>query len=403
MSMKKIIAATLSAVFVCAALTVSATGCGKTAYYIYTNISSDEFTVAASDFKVAQIFGESGSLPAGGSAENADALTSEAQTFYSMGTEARLVVSADFSNCAVLKRYNDLCGEIESLLTSIELSLSSNAPSVADSASQSACIYAFNQAPAGATVELDKTAYEVLSTAKYIYELTDGYYNPAVYYSVCEYGFSESDGSVTEGLPSDGDIEKYRELSTHFSEVKLFEYEGRYYAVKPEATASVGGGEYALKIDLGGIGKGYAVDKVNALLDGYGFSYGYFNFGSSSIALKSHYKNGAYSLGLTNPRFDVYGDVYITMNVADACLSTSGDYEQYYEIDGVRYCHIIDPTTGKPVQTGIMTATVIGGSAAEDDALTTAVMAMGRDRAIEFINSELSDRYVVFTYDPKTI
>jgi thiamine biosynthesis lipoprotein len=81
------------------------------------------------------------------------------------------------------------------------------------------------------------------------------------------------------------------------------------------------------------------------------------------------------------------------------CISTSGDYEQYYIIDDVRYCHIIDPTTGKPVQTGIMTATIIGGSAAEDDALTTAIMTMGKDKAIEFINTKLSDRYVAFTYN----
>lgn len=399
MNMKKIIAALLSAVFACVTLAVCATGCNKTTYSIYTNIPSDEFTVTAADFKVEQVFGESGPLPSADGAENADGITSKTQTFYAMDTEASLVVSADFSDNDVLTRYYDLCEDISGLLIDIELSLSSNSKSVTRPDLQSTYIYAFNRAPAGATVELDKTAYEVLSTAKYIYDLTGGYYNPAVYYCVYEYGFLELYGFMTEeNLPSDGDIEKYRELSTSFAEVELFEEEGIYYAVKPQATVIVDGEECALKIDLGGIGKGYAVDKVNALLDEYGFEYGYFNFGSSSITVRSHYKNGAYSIGFTNPRPAVFGDIYVKMNLGGVCLSTSGDYEQYYEIDGVRYCHIIDPTTGRPVQTGIMTATVIGGSAAEDDALTTAIMAMGRDRAIEFINSKLSDRYVIFTY-----
>ena len=62
----------------------------------------------------------------------------------------------------------------------------------------------------------------------------------------------------------------------------------------------------------------------------------------------------------------------------------------------MRYCHVIDPTTGKPVNKGIMSVTIIGGSAGSADALTTAVMAMGREKALQFIESKLTDRKVVF-------
>jgi thiamine biosynthesis lipoprotein len=138
---------------------------------------------------------------------------------------------------------------------------------------------------------------------------------------------------------------------------------------------------------------------VNDLIDSYGFEYGYFNFGASSMAIKERPSTGYWPLAFIDPRGDtLLGDTYMTINLNDVCLSTSGDYEQYYVIDGTRYCHIIDPTTGKPVQTGIMTVTIIGGSAAEDDAITTAVMTMGKDKAIEFINSKLADKYVIFTY-----
>ena len=151
-----------------------------------------------------------------------------------------------------------------------------------------------------------------------------------------------------------------------------------------------------MKLDLGGIGKGYAVDIIDAMFDEYGYEYGYFNFSASSMAVKSHFEQGAYIMELVGPR-SPQRKPYLFTKIRNEKLSTSGDNEQRYFIDGVRYCHIIDPTTGKPIRTGIMSATVIGGSAAEDDALTTAIMAMGKERASNFIKEKLTDRKVVFT------
>jgi thiamine biosynthesis lipoprotein len=212
------------------------------------------------------------------------------------------------------------------------------------------------------------------------------------------YGFTSGSKYPTSasGLPSDSDVEQYKALASHFGELDLYENDGKYYAVKPAETVQVGGQTLSMKIDLGGIGKGYAVDKIRELYDEKGFEYGYISFGTSSVGLFRHSTQGRFTLGLNSPR-TLFGDNYMTLKVNDVNISTSGDYEQYYEIDGVRYCHIIDPTTGKPVQTGIYTATVIGGSAAEDDAYTTAIMTMGKDKAIEFINSKLKDRLVAFT------
>ncbi|MDE7301443.1 MAG: FAD:protein FMN transferase, partial [Clostridia bacterium] len=75
-----------------------------------------------------------------------------------------------------------------------------------------------------------------------------------------------------------------------------------------------------------------------------------------------------------------------------------GYYQAYYEIGGVRYCHIIDPATGSPIRTGAASVTVVGGSAAENDAYTTALSAMGKERAVEFINANLSDRFVIMLF-----
>jgi thiamine biosynthesis lipoprotein len=149
---------------------------------------------------------------------------------------------------------------------------------------------------------------------------------------------------------------------------------------------------------LGGIGKGYCADVVNEMFDEYGFEYGVFNFGYSSMSIKKSYESsdGNWSLSIDDPRVN-YG-TYLKLSVSSVCLSTSGDNEKYYEIDGTRYCHIIDSTTGSPIQTGIASVTIIGGSAAEDDALTTALSAMGLEKAVVFINEKLTDRKVIMLY-----
>ena len=320
--------------------------------------------------------------------------TTESHYFYSMNTQADLIISDTFDSKKTAA-YDGLCREITDKLVSIENSLSAN---VANSP-----VSAFNAAAAGETVLIDYTAYQAFSLALDMYNLTEGYYNPAVYYSVQAYGFNEaSDMSapIQDRIPPESVTAVYAELSSHFGETQVYQGEdNRYYAVKPSATAELNGQTLSLKLDLGGIGKGIAVDEINALIESYGFAYGYFSFGSSSIACKRHYKNGDYSLALTNPRSDGEGGSYAKVAVKDTCLSTSGDYQQFFLLDGKRYSHVFNPFTGRPVETGIMSATVIGGTAGEGDALTTAIMAMGREKAVEFIKQKLSGKGVAFTYE----
>ncbi|MCQ2478960.1 MAG: FAD:protein FMN transferase, partial [Clostridia bacterium] len=73
--------------------------------------------------------------------------------------------------------------------------------------------------------------------------------------------------------------------------------------------------------------------------------------------------------------------------------------EKYYFVNGTRYSHIIDPKTGSPIQTGVITATIIGGTAADGDAYTTALTCMGLTDAINFINTKLTNCKVVLVYE----
>lgn len=309
--------------------------------------------------------------------------------FYAMGTSATLLTPK--SQYATEEEYEAFAQQVQDIIYETEQSLSANI--------NTSYIYKFNQSAAGSVTPIDETTYRVLSEAKRVYNLTNGYYNPAVYHSVKLYGFPFTIDTIPESLPSDGSVNALKELASHFNEVELTEDNGIYYVKKPDFTVEVEGQVYSLAIDLGGIGKGWCADKVSALMASCGYDSGVFSFGGSTIAAKSYKYNesGEYTLKIRNP-VSVFVDYFCDVKLQNKNLSTSGEYEQEYVIDGELYCHIIDPTTGSPIRTGIASATVIGGSATEDDALTTALCCMGKEKAVEFINAQITDRVVVMVY-----
>ncbi len=295
------------------------------------------------------------------------------------------------------KKANALHEEITGLLTSLDSSM--------NIANENSYISQFNSAKAGSEIEIDYHTYQVLSIAIKMFEETDGYYNPGVYYSVDLYGFGvrsnnearpydREDPSVE--LPDNEYVTAFQQLGESFAEVSTYQRDGKYYVYKPEKTVTVKGNTYSLAMDLGGIGKGYAIDLVDGLIDEAGFEYGYFNFGSSSQAINGSLSDdGMFELSFQNPR-KFLGAGYLTTRTANVAISTSGDYILSYTIDGTRYSHIINPKTGAPIRTGIATATVLDGregvySAAESDARTTALCAMGVEKATEYMN-ELTEK-----------
>lgn len=376
--MKKIFAAALSAVMCLILLS----GC-KGSYSVYTNLPEGSFSVK-NGFVLGGVIGNPPTVPKGNKSEKV--LKTSGTNFYDiMTSDATVAISYEDGQTA---RYDEFISEATEILAAVNSSLSVSV--------EGSALNAFNSAPAGATVRIDKIAYEVLTIAENAYEFTDGYYNPAVYYSAEAYGFITANGvfSQPETLPSEQTVQKFAELSSHFGEIALYEKDGEYFAEKPAATVEADGQECAMKLDLGGIGKGYATDLISALMDEYGYEFGYFDFGSSSMVCKNHHKNGNYTFEVRSPRADYFGQAFFSTEISNACVSSSSDDVRYYIKDGVRYCHVINPFTGSPVQSGIYSATVIGGSAAENDAYSTAIMAMGKDKATEFVKK--LDRAAVF-------
>jgi thiamine biosynthesis lipoprotein len=103
-----------------------------------------------------------------------------------------------------------------------------------------------------------------------------------------------------------------------------------------------------MEIDFGGFGKEYAADRAATLLTEAGVRHGYVNLGGDMRFIGPRMDGGPWAIGIQDPR-EPEG-VLATINVSEGALATSGDYERFFELDGQRYCHILDPRDGMPVR-----------------------------------------------------
>lgn len=139
-----------------------------------------------------------------------------------------------------------------------------------------------------------------------------------------------------------------------------------------------------MKIGFGAIGKGYAADESKKVMQSYGIQNGVVNAGGDLVSWGMK-ENGEYwSVGIVDPNDK--NEIISSLNVTNQSVVTSGDYERYVNIGGVRYGHIINPHTGFPSK-GVKSVTIITQTAEIGDALATSVFAMGEKRGIDLINS----------------
>jgi thiamine biosynthesis lipoprotein len=136
------------------------------------------------------------------------------------------------------------------------------------------------------------------------------------------------------------------------------------------------------KIDLGGIAKGYALDEAARLFREAGVRNFYLDAGGDIYVGGLNCRGEKWRIGIRDPKNkDELVDV---VSLSDAAVTTSGNYEQFFLVRNQKYSHIINPVTGYPQQ-GVISATVIGPSAAEADALATALTVLGGEKGTELI------------------
>ena len=219
-------------------------------------------------------------------------------------------------------------------------------------------IYNFNNSLSpNQPIAINNDAVALLKAAVFCYDLTNGKFDPTVYPLTKLWGFSPYLYSPNFSLPEQSLIDQAKS-ACDFSKINFSEQD-----------KTISKSQAQIQMDLGGIAKGYAADKAAKILLDAGHTAGYVSVGGSSLyLLKSQ------SLGLIHPRKEQNIITCNTENMPNLSLSTSGDYERYHlDKDGKRYSHIIDPDSGYPADTGVMSATVLGIEGAISDGLTTAL------------------------------
>ncbi len=155
------------------------------------------------------------------------------------------------------------------------------------------------------------------------------------------------------------------------------------YVQLDNATNSVAFLKRGVRINLGGIAKGYVVERGVDILRHDGVQNAIVTAGGDSRLLGDR-RGRPWMVGIRDPRND--GQVAISVPLVDEAISTSGDYERYFDEEGVRYHHIIKPSTGTPAS-GVHSATVFGPDAVITDALSTSVFVMGVDQGLTLIGT----------------
>lgn len=167
-----------------------------------------------------------------------------------------------------------------------------------------------------------------------------GLFNPAIGNLIGLWGFQ-----ADEFKPIRPDPEKIAALVKANPQMSDLVFDG----------ATVGSRNKAVRIDLGGYAKGYALDRAAAILRRQGIANALVNIGGNIIALGAHGKR-PWRVGIQHPRKP---GALATLELRDGeAIGTSGDYQRYFELDGKRYCHLIDPRSGYPVQ-GVQAVTIL--------------------------------------------
>lgn len=265
-------------------------------------------------------------------------------TFTAMDTVVTLTVWGDGADSAI--------EEAKQIISALESELSVTAPESAVA-----------RANAGERVVLGDDGAALLRRALGMGETTGGALDVTVYPLVRAWGFTTGEYRV----PSKEEIDSLLPLvgSAH---VRLAD----------DGSLSLDEGTM---IDLGAVAKGYAADIICERLRAEGIEAALVNLGGNVQTLGAKADGEPWRIAIASPEGD--GNACV-VECGGGAVVTSGSYQRYFEANGKRYCHIIDPATGYPADNGLDSVTVVGESGFECDALSTAMYVLGKDGAIEY-------------------
>jgi FAD:protein FMN transferase len=155
-----------------------------------------------------------------------------------------------------------------------------------------------------------------------------------------------------------------------------------------------------ISLDFGGIAGGYAVDIVTEILEKRNIHNYMVEIGGELVAKGKNAQNELWKLAITNPHYKRPNEekIFAVIEVQDRAMNTSGNYENFYEKNGKKYAHTINPQTGFPENNSLLSATIFAKDCMTADGYATACMVMGKDKSIEFLkkHKELG-AYLIYT------
>lgn len=231
----------------------------------------------------------------------------------------------------------------------------------------------FNQHTSDGWLDIDKNVYTVIKEALRVNHLSGGAFDITIGPVVNLWGFGPEYKS--RGIPDELTIQQ--ELDKIGS--RHIELRAQPYAIKKN--------KLPLAVDLSAIAKGFAVDAIAGHLDTLGL-HNYMVEIGGEIKAKGAKDNGkSWRIGIERP---LYGKQAVQTVIAldNIAMATSGDYRNYFEADGSRYSHIIDPRTGRPVKHQLASVTVLHRLAMTADALATALLVLGPGEGMQLAGQE---------------
>ncbi|NIB41269.1 FAD:protein FMN transferase [Pseudomaricurvus alkylphenolicus] len=212
---------------------------------------------------------------------------------------------------------------------------------------------------------------EVLAISESVSQLSKGAFDVTLRPLIDLWGFGPD--PAKDRVPSDGEIAA-ASVNVGYQNLEL--NQGRVRRHKP------------INVDLSAVAKGYGVDRVAQLLEAGGY-HNYLVEIGGEIRLKGVSRRGTpWRIAVETPSAGLTQTVQRAIELSDMAMATSGDYRNYFERNGVRYSHTIDPRTGRPITHHLASVTVLDKSAARADALATAFSVLGLEQALPLANGE---------------
>lgn len=218
-------------------------------------------------------------------------------------------------------------------------------------------------------VELSSETIYILKKAKYFSEMCNGAFDVTIAPLVKKWGIFTEKQRVPSRIEIDNSLSLigYKEvLIDDNSKIVKLSREGQM-------------------VDLGAIAKGYAADRSKEIYMEYGIESAFINIGGNVLVHGNKPDRSLWKVGLQNP-IEIRGKYVAVVMVSDKTVVTSGDYERNFKKGNVKYHHILDPRTGYPANSGLMSTTIITKNSIDADALSTAIFVQGLEEGMELIN-----------------